>query len=137
MSDEGGLAYAEGIEDRDIVAGPGLDVIAVFRLAGGQEASAGNPEDMKIRFSRNSHDWPQGVVRSGMTEELVSMQVQREPLEEPSNVEDPVAAPCKHFHPVVEALYNAAGLPTLEVIRDLIYPPIDSCQRMTSSAWKR
>jgi hypothetical protein len=56
-----------------------------------------------------------------MTEELVSMQVQREPLEEPSNVEDPVAAPCEHFHPVVEALYNAAGLPTLEVIRDLIY----------------
>jgi hypothetical protein len=48
MSDEGGLADAEGIEDRDIVTGPGLDVIAVCRLARGQKASAGNPDDMKI-----------------------------------------------------------------------------------------
>jgi hypothetical protein len=48
MSDEGGLAYAKSIEDRDIVACPGIDVITFFRLAGWEKSSAGNPDDMKI-----------------------------------------------------------------------------------------
>ena len=48
MSDKGGLAYAEGIEDRDIVACPGLDVVALFPLAGWKEASTGHADDMKI-----------------------------------------------------------------------------------------
>jgi transposase-like protein len=58
----------------------------------------------KQRLFRNSRDWPQGGVRSGMIEELVAMQIQREPLEEPANIEDPVASPREHFHTVVEAL---------------------------------
>jgi hypothetical protein len=62
---------------------------------------------------------------SGMPEELVAMQVECKPLEESSDIEEPVAAPGKHLYTVVEALDKAAGLPTLEVIRDLI-------QRVTS-----
>jgi hypothetical protein len=53
------------------------------------------------------------------------MQVECKPLEESSDIEEPVAAPGKHLYTVVEALDKAAGLPTLEVIRDLI-------QRVTS-----
>jgi hypothetical protein len=37
-----------------------------------------------------------------VTEELVAMQVEREPLEEPSDVEDPVAPPLEHLHAVVK-----------------------------------
>src|SRR5919106_1305279 len=64
-----------------------------------------------------------------MTEELVAMQVEREPLEKPANIEDPVAAPREHLHAVVEALDKPAGLPTPEVVRDLIQPPIDRPQK--------
>ncbi len=60
-----------------------------------------------------------------MTEELVGMQVEREPLEEPADVEDPVAPPLEHVHAVVEPLHKPTRLPTLEVVRDLIHPPID------------
>jgi len=49
-----------------------------------------------------------------MTEELVAMQVEREPLEEPADVEDPVAPPLEHLHAVVETLNKPARLPTLE-----------------------
>ena len=59
------------------------------------------------------------------TEELVAMQVEREPLEEPADVEDPVASPLEHLHAVVEPLNKPARLPTQEVIRDLIHPPLD------------
>jgi hypothetical protein len=41
-----------------------------------------------------------------MTEELVAMQVEREPLEEPVDVEEPVAASLEHFHAVVETLHK-------------------------------
>src|SRR5918992_1359384 len=68
-------------------------------------------------------------MRSGMTEELVAMQVEREPLEEPSDVEDPVAAPHEHLHAVVESFHKPAGLPTLKVIRDLIHPSLDRPQK--------
>jgi hypothetical protein len=40
-----------------------------------------------------------------MTEELVAMQVEREPLEEPSDVEDPVTSPFEHLHAVVDLLH--------------------------------
>src|SRR5215217_7105380 len=68
-------------------------------------------------------------MRSGMTEELVAMQVEREPLEEPSHIKDPVAAPCEHLHAVVEALDKPTGLPPPEVVRDFIQPPIDRAQK--------
>ena len=64
-----------------------------------------------------------------MTEALVSMQVECEPLEETSDVEDPVAPPLEHLHAVVEALHKPAGLPTLEVVRDLLHPPIERPQK--------
>ena len=54
-----------------------------------------------------------------MTEELVPMPVEREPLEEPADVEDSVAPPLEHFHAVVETPNKPTRLPTLEVIRDL------------------
>ncbi len=54
-----------------------------------------------------------------MTEELVAMPVEREPLEEPADVEDSVAPPLEHFHAVVETPNQPTRLPTLEVIRDL------------------
>src|SRR5499426_1901870 len=85
--------------------------------------------EAKIRLSRNSRGWPRGVMRSGMTEELGALQVECEPLEESADVEEPVAAPCKHLYAVVEALDNAAGLPTPEVIRDRIQPPLDRSQK--------
>src|SRR5918996_2620260 len=68
-------------------------------------------------------------MRSGMTEELVAMQVEREPLEEPSNVKDPVTSPFEHLHAVVESLHEPARLPTPEIVRDLIYPPLDRSQK--------
>src|SRR5215472_19224012 len=74
-------------------------------------------DDLPRRLSRNSRGWPRGVVRSGMTEELVSMQVECEPLEETPDVEDPIAAPLEHLHAVVETLHKPAGLPTHEVVR--------------------
>jgi hypothetical protein len=53
-----------------------------------------------------------------VTEELVPMPVEREPLKEPSDVEEPIAAaPREYLHAVVEALHTPAGLPTLEVVR--------------------
>jgi hypothetical protein len=55
---------------------------------------------------------------------LVAMQVEREPLEKPANIENPVAAPREHLHTVVEALHKPTGLPTQEVVGDLIHPPI-------------
>src|SRR5919204_4662553 len=60
-----------------------------------------------------------------MTEELVAMQVKREPLEEPAAVENPITPPLEHLHAVVEPLNKPARLPTLAVVRDLIQPPID------------
>ena len=57
------------------------------------------------------------------------MQVEREPLEKPVNIENPIAAPGEHLHPVVEALDKPAGLPPLEVIGDLLHPPIDRPQK--------
>src|SRR5262245_43991940 len=69
------------------------------------------------------------LTRSGMSEELVAMQVECEALEKPANIEDPVAAPGEHLHAVVEAIDKPAGLPTLEVVRDLIHPPIDCPQK--------
>src|SRR5262245_30600816 len=80
------------------------------------------------RLSRNSRGWLQGVVRSGVTEELVSMQIQRESLEKPADVEDAIAPSLEHLHAVVESLHKPTGLPTLEVVRDLIHPPIDRPQ---------
>src|SRR6266516_134638 len=59
-------------------------------------------------LSRNSRGGPQGVVRSGVTEELVAMQGEREPLKEPADVEDPVAAPLEHLHAVGESLNKPA-----------------------------
>jgi len=56
-----------------------------------------------------------------MTEELVSMQVECEPWEEASDGEDPVATPLEHLKP--------AGLPALEVVRDLLHPPIERPQK--------
>ncbi len=44
------------------------------------------------------------LTGSGMAKELVAMQVERESLEKPANLEHPIAAPGEHFHPVVEAL---------------------------------
>ncbi len=64
-----------------------------------------------------------------MTEALVAMQVEREPLEEPSHVKDPVTSPFEHLHAVVEALHKPAGLPTLEIVRDLIDPPLERPQK--------
>ena len=64
-----------------------------------------------------------------MTEELVSRQVECAPLEETPHVEDPVAAPREHLHAGVEALHEPAGLPTQEVVRDLIQPPLDRPQK--------
>jgi hypothetical protein len=59
-----------------------------------------------------------------MTEELVAMQVEREPLEEPPDVEEAVAALREHLHVVVEALHKPADRPTMEVGRNLIPPSI-------------
>src|SRR2546430_11695188 len=67
-------------------------------------------------------------MRSGMTKDLEPMPVECEPLEETSDVEDPVATPLEHLHAVVEALHKPAGLPTLEVVRDLLHPPIERPQ---------
>src|SRR4029450_1846793 len=78
-----------------------------------------------IRLSRNSRGSPQGVVRSGVTEELVAMQVEREPLKEPSDVEDAVAPSLEDLHAVVEPLDKSARLAILEVVRDLGHPPVE------------
>src|SRR5262245_25337372 len=64
-----------------------------------------------------------------MAKELVAMQVERESLEKPANLEHPIAAPGEHLHPVVDALDKPTGLPTLKVIGDLIQPPIDRPQK--------
>src|SRR6266511_789548 len=63
-----------------------------------------------------------------MTEELVAMQVEREPWEEPADVEDPVAPPLERVHAGVEPLHKPTRLPTLKVVRDLLHPPIDRPQ---------
>ena len=47
-------------------------------------------------------------MRSGVTEELVAMQVECEPLEEPADVEDPVAPPLERLHAVVKPLNKPA-----------------------------
>ena len=54
-------------------------------------------------------------VRSGMSEELIAVQVEREPLEEPSHVKDPVTSPFEHLYAVIEPLNKPARLPTLEI----------------------
>src|SRR5919108_5339271 len=64
-----------------------------------------------------------------MAEELVAMQVEREPLEEPANVEDPIASPFEHFYAVVESFSKPARLPPLAIVRDLIDPPLDRSQK--------
>ena len=86
-----------------------------------------------------------------MTEELVAMQVEREPLEEPADVEDPIAPPLEHFHAVVETLNKPIRLPTLEVCVNP-YPstdrssqesprtpqahlPAPACTRLESHTW--
>src|SRR5918999_3871984 len=68
-------------------------------------------------------------MRSGMTEELVAMEVEHEPLEELSHVKDPVASPFEHLHAVIEALDKPARLPPLEVVGDFIDPPLDRPQK--------
>jgi hypothetical protein len=50
-----------------------------------------------------------------MTEELVAMEVKREPLEQLVDVKNPIAPPLEHLHAVVESLNKSARLPTLEV----------------------
>src|SRR5262245_50311203 len=65
-------------------------------------------------FSRNCRGRPRRVGMSGMTEKLVPMQVERQPLEEPADVNDPVAAPLEHLHTVIASLTNPTGLPALE-----------------------
>src|SRR4030095_13791317 len=64
-----------------------------------------------------------------MTEEWVAMEVEHEPLEEPADVEEPIAPPLQHFHAVVKPLHKPTGLPTLEVAGDLLQPPIDRPQK--------
>src|SRR4029453_5947988 len=64
-----------------------------------------------------------------MTEELGAMQVEREPLEEPADGEDPGAPPLEHFHAVVEPLHKPTRLPTLKVVRNLIHPQSDRPQK--------
>ncbi len=71
-----------------------------------------------------------------MTEEFVAIQVEREPLEESSEVEEPVAAPPEHLHAVVEALYKPAGLPPPVVIRDLIQPPLERPSAFRGCQWQ-
>src|SRR5919204_613145 len=63
-------------------------------------------------------------MRSGMTEEVVALQVEREPLAEPSHVKDPVTPPFEPLHAVVDAVHKPARLPPLEVVGALIYPPL-------------
>ena len=55
------------------------------------------------------------------------MQVEREPLKEPSDVEDAIAPSLEDFHAVVEPLDKAVRLPTVEVevVLDLVHLPID------------
>jgi hypothetical protein len=64
-------------------------------------------------------------MRSCVTEEVISIQVEREPLQEASNIEELVATPREHFHAVVEPLDKAACLPLVEVIRDLVHPLLE------------
>jgi hypothetical protein len=64
-----------------------------------------------------------------MTEEVVAMPGECEPLEETSDVEHPVAAPLEPLHTVVEALHTPTGLSTHEVMRDLFSPPLDGSQK--------
>jgi hypothetical protein len=69
-----------------------------------------------IRLSRNSRGSPQGVVRSGVTEELVAMQVEREPLKEPSDVEDAAAPSLEDLRAGVEPLDKSARLAILVIL---------------------
>ena len=64
-------------------------------------------------------------MRSDVTEELVAMQVECEPLKEPSDVKDTVAPSLKDLHAVVEPLDKSARLAILEVVRDVVHPPVD------------
>jgi hypothetical protein len=64
-------------------------------------------------------------VRSDVTEELVAMQVEPEPLKEPSDVNDTVAPSLEDLHAVVEPLDKSARLAILEVVRNLVHPPVD------------
>ena len=63
-----------------------------------------------------------------MPEALVSMPVEREPLEERADVKNPIAPPLEPLDAVVESLNTPARLPPLEVVRALIQPPIDRPQ---------
>jgi len=60
-----------------------------------------------------------------VTEALISMQVEHQPWEEASDIEDPVAPPLEHVHAVVDPLDNAACLPIVEVMRDHVHPPLE------------
>src|SRR5215831_6680029 len=59
-----------------------------------------------------------------MTEELVAMPVKREPVEAPAAVETPIAPPLEPLHAVGEPRHTPARLPTLEVVRELLQPPL-------------
>src|SRR6516165_5012911 len=48
MADKDRLVYLQRIKDRNIVSRPGPDVVAIFRLARGQESPAGNPNDAEV-----------------------------------------------------------------------------------------
>src|SRR5262247_4124380 len=59
-----------------------------------------------------------------MTEELVAMPVKREPVEAPAAVETPIAPPLEPLHAVGEPRHTPARLPTLDVVRELLQPPL-------------
>jgi hypothetical protein len=63
-----------------------------------------------------------------MTEALVAVPVECEPLEAPADVEAPGAPPLQYVHAVVEPLPKSAGQPTLAVVGDRFTPPIDRPQ---------
>src|SRR5262245_34868310 len=48
MADEYGLVDTERVEDRDVVRRPGLNVVAVRRLARGKPSPAGDADDVKV-----------------------------------------------------------------------------------------
>src|SRR5215211_8118977 len=52
------------------------------------------------------------------------MQVEREPLNEPSDVENAVAPPLEDLHTGVEPLDTSARRPVLDVVHALVPPPI-------------
>ena len=48
MPDKNRLLDPHGVKNGDVVSGPGRDVVAVARLARGQEPAAGDPDHAEI-----------------------------------------------------------------------------------------